>query len=562
MNPPGRRRRRAILLAAVPLLSAAILLSARSLALRLEWEADRIVELCLDADEIRPLCDYDDRRTTEALERLAEAGVTTLAVYWNPVVPLVGVLNEWAERLPETMSLTLRPQVDPFSGWSGRWPKALPESERVGPPMIRHLLFAGPSVPGRPDLEPARAFVSRSSWTLPSLEFSRQKGLRDFLGGFPERCVRAHGLSETEMSVEDPARVIERLRRAVRERGVRFVYVRLFPDLSWDRNRDFVNELVKALRRDGYRVGSVEGRAGRWGRRLGAPWPRVRQFLALLTALAAPSIAFMFLLGVGRPGDAAAALVSRYPLPGILRRRWPGISRAAARLVDALNHPLFRPTAATAIVGGAGFLIAGFLSVPSFALGLDGFRGVHVAMIGPLLIGAYWLYPRDELMTGLHRPLSLGRVLAVMTVFGFVFYLLSRGGGPMPAPGESERRLRLGLESIFGVRPRFKEFLFGHPLLWLGFYLRHHPIPRRWADGAPRIVAELSTLFADPRPLLLGGMIAWVSVINSFCQPHVPVVVSLARSIHGLWLGCVIGAIAVVLLRRVVVRWADDAPLD
>ncbi len=96
--------------------------------------------------------------------------------------------------------------------------------------------------------------------------------------------------------------------------------------------------------------------------------------------------------------------------------------------------------------------------------------------------------------------------------------------------------MRDALDAWLLVRPRFKEFLVGQPALWLGLQLRRrlfNPRAQPWALG-----------------LQLIGLLAPVSIVNSFAHLHTPLGVTLLRTLHGVWLGLLLGLLGQTLLFR------------
>ena len=86
-----------------------------------------------------------------------------------------------------------------------------------------------------------------------------------------------------------------------------------------------------------------------------------------------------------------------------------------------------------------------------------------------------------------------------------------------------ELQFRSVLNRVFGVRPRSKEVLIGHPLLLLGLAR---------AAGGKNVGRWL---------LLSLGTIGQVSLVNTFTHIHTPVLISVARTLHGLWFGALVG---------------------
>ncbi|KPJ64615.1 hypothetical protein AMK68_01170 [candidate division KD3-62 bacterium DG_56] len=97
-------------------------------------------------------------------------------------------------------------------------------------------------------------------------------------------------------------------------------------------------------------------------------------------------------------------------------------------------------------------------------------------------------------------------------------------------------KIRGLLENLLCARPRFKEFAIGHPALMLAAALA--------AQGRPRWVI----------PLLLVGAVGQVSLVNTYEHLHTPLLFSLLRTANGLWIGAIIGIIAILIFARRPVR--------
>lgn len=500
------------------------LFALHSLWSRVQWERDRVVEICVDGEEIRSLSDTDDDKTLAVLSGFSEAGVQSVSAYWDPSYTLSSVLSEWAPRVPEGMDLTLRPEAAAFSDWRQRWARSS-RLGRVSFPPVSHVLFSGPSVLGFPETSVVESWISSSALTLPWMEFSRQRGTDHLWSVFPDRMVRGHTVSEEEMAEVRMDRVLSRYRRAVRERGARFLYVRLFPGLSAKDNTAFVGTLIGALEKDGFRMGRAHPRYEDFPVSLWR-WPRwARQCVALMLALVGP------LLGL----------------------RW-----ALQRREDP-----WAPARLTAVTLVSLVAVSVFLSTPDFTLGLAGFRGIKLALLGPLAVALFGLYRAKEIRHFLQEPINVERLLLGLVFLGGVGTLVLRSGHGTPLDaGAAELQLRGLMEELLGVRPRFKEFLIGHPFLILAFYLRRKfpegvsPFPD--LPGAGR--QALYFLFHDTRPFLLVGFLGQLSMLNTFFHAHTPLAVSALRTFHGLWMGGLLGAAAVGLFQWGHRRWGTVRP--
>jgi hypothetical protein len=102
--------------------------------------------------------------------------------------------------------------------------------------------------------------------------------------------------------------------------------------------------------------------------------------------------------------------------------------------------------------------------------------------------------------------------------------ILRSGNFGIPVP-VAERSARGALENLLSVRPRTKEFLIGYPAIILAaiYYVK---------GGGKWLWI-----------LLAVGVLAPISMINSFCHTHTPLAVSVSRSVSGLIIGIVIGLI-------------------
>jgi hypothetical protein len=119
------------------------------------------------------------------------------------------------------------------------------------------------------------------------------------------------------------------------------------------------------------------------------------------------------------------------------------------------------------------------------------------------------------------------------------YVIVRSGNAPASWKNPLEQSLRDHLEEWLRVRPRFKEFAVGHPLLLLGFALG-------WARK------PLKNLALDGRILIVFGMLGPISIINTFCHLHSPLALAYERSVLGLILGGLIGAALAVIGRSLV----------
>ncbi len=114
-------------------------------------------------------------------------------------------------------------------------------------------------------------------------------------------------------------------------------------------------------------------------------------------------------------------------------------------------------------------------------------------------------------------------VLIVVILAGTAFMLIRSGNDAVVGKSGTEMKARATLEDTFGIRPRTKEFLFGHPMLLLGLWLLYR--------GRKRGVWLALTL----------GSIGQASLANTFCHIHSPYLLALLRGSTGLIAGLAVG---------------------
>ena len=122
-------------------------------------------------------------------------------------------------------------------------------------------------------------------------------------------------------------------------------------------------------------------------------------------------------------------------------------------------------------------------------------------------------------------PVSMSSIVAVIFALVFIILLLLRSGNYISMPQLLyEEQFREFLESVLFVRPRTKEFLIGYPMLIFSYWAVDYYISRRWI-----------WLFNGI------GLVALISMINSFCHIHTPLNISIYRTCMGIVIGTLIG---------------------
>ncbi|MEW6201338.1 MAG: DUF5693 family protein [bacterium] len=426
---------------------------------------------------------------------------------------------------------------------------------------ISSLIFDGDSVLGFPSLiEDVADGMNERQLVLGWVEMVEQDG-EEMLKEKASETIVVHSISLEEMKKTTREENIQRFVRAVRERGVRIIYVH-FPLENTGVNRDklltenlnYLSELADEIRKSGYNIGKAQPALSFEV----SPFRRAVIFsgmiafcLFLLSFITAVPSWLLLACGIlVFPAYKVAALAGAEDLltkAGAL---------AAASLVPACAVAIafLRGTAATEnekvfispmktfaawlnctlLSLLCGLFIASFLARDEYFAHIDVFAGVKVAYLLPLVL-IFWFFIRWSRINSrdlVERPVRyLEVVIGVILLGAAAVYLLRSGNvGVSPASG-AESDIRSFLETLFIVRPRTKEFLIGHPAL-----LMMSLIP--FARGS-----FLPVIF------LIIGTIGQVSIVNTFCHIHTPIILSLTRTMLGIVLGALIGIIAREILR-------------
>ncbi|ONI38577.1 hypothetical protein AN639_11245 [Candidatus Epulonipiscium fishelsonii] len=186
----------------------------------------------------------------------------------------------------------------------------------------------------------------------------------------------------------------------------------------------------------------------------------------------------------------------------------------------------------TTLIGAS--TIVGLLSHANYNLGLDGFRGVKLAHVAPLIITAVIvLYINHKQILNELKNLRIKKSILITCcilagIFGagvVIVYITRTGNGEI---SDIEKVFRSALDNLLGIRPRTKEFLIGYPALLVGLYFN---------------------LKIIKCPAIIIGTIGPISLINTFAHLHTPLMVSIIRSIYSVGFGVIIGGILIYFLK-------------
>jgi hypothetical protein len=432
---------------------------------------------------------------------------------------------------------------------------------------IQTVIFNGTDVLGYRGLDTETADALKAAGiNYGQIEFGKQKGDEALGHALKGEYVRVHSIGEAELGLLDENEAIDRFVRGARERNIRLCYIRLFHTAGADvvqKNVEFLQRIRAGISRNG-EMGF--GAAGTYPE-TNAPslvflvtalgvgagiallkmrfWP-LTDGLVLLAWAVGTLICVGAVVALGETGRKLVALVAAlvFPTLACLRRDLlePGVQVAKqVQSVGGSAASAIKGLAAASAVTAAGILmVVGLLATRPFMLKANQFLGIKAAHAIPILvIGAAAIFGlprldrswREECVALKERataffaePARVGQLLLALIALAVLLMIVARTGNE-PGVGVSgvELKFRSLLDKILPVRPRTKEFLLGHPAFVLGLAF--------WFRGRRKIAL----------PLFVVGVIGQVSILNTFCHVHTPLVLSLIRDLTGLAAGAAIG---------------------
>lgn len=405
------------------------------------------------------------------------------------------------------------------------------------------------------------------------LQFERQEGILDMVKHMNYRTVRLYAMSKDELVKINQEEAASRFYISDIERNIR---MNLFPSYKFPMNGESLSETNAKY------IADVSERLGEHGFQTGkasviAPYfpssflralvmlgsvsllcltllqiiPRIRSWIWAVWAVSAALTQFLFwgthsvfvlqMLALGTAVCVPVLTVSLFLEYCLYRKR------------QTLQAPGWGRTAleGTAVLWAAGILslmgallISGLLGDIRFLLEMEIFRGVKLTFVLPLMLVTCIYIQKfpffgksvasgSDLWQFLRRfsqiPVKLGTagILLLIAAVGYVYVGRSGHTEGVSVPG-IEVQLRRFLEVTMYARPREKEFLIGHPALFLSLAALY----RKW----PQILHYF---------LILGVTIGQGSMVETFAHMRSPVLLSFVRGLDGLAAGTAAGLLAI-----------------
>lgn len=201
-------------------------------------------------------------------------------------------------------------------------------------------------------------------------------------------------------------------------------------------------------------------------------------------------------------------------------------------------------------------IVVGLLNGNPFLTGIEAFRGVKLVYVIPIagvivlvIMQMYNIFDNGY-KHALTRTVKLVNMevrywhlllFVVIAAIG-VFYITRTGNAGTASA--LELAIRQWLEDTLYVRPRTKEFLIGFPFFVLALYVMG-------------INKKLGSI------LLIPGVIGFLSIMNTFTHLHIPLDVSILRTLYSIVFGFVVGLVFIgvyivlaKIVKKAIARWS------
>lgn len=436
------------------------------------------------------------------------------------------------------------------------------------------VIFAGSEITGykennKSDLKRTADIMLQNNIKFGMIEsfIAKQKGANSLAYYLDFNILRVHSIQQKEMDEREDYnkdKIVDRYLRAVRERNVRLLYLKPFlqerdnipPE---ERTLSFINSISKNLLKEGYSPGS-----SKTFMKYGSP-----VLLLLLTGLGIITAGivlleyiwgvsfnryFWILILAGAIVQLGLLIIGKeFFLRKLLALgsavTFPSLAIITQLLFSRGENWLIRFLKASGIsLIGAVFLSAALAHI-SFILKVDQFVGVKVSFVLPIIfISIFYIKKYFELNDSnlvqkifliLDSNIKVKHVLLLFVfALGGMIYIGRTGNNSIIPVPDVEVLFRDYLENLLYIRPRFKEFLIGHPFLILSL-------------GLGNQLGNKLFYF----PFLILASIGQINILNTFSHIHTPFIVSMIRSVNGMCLGLIIGVLLLFLLRYILSVW-------
>ena len=534
------------------LILVSLVMSIRILAMRVPREqANNQVELALEYGDLVKIADAVSMDPLKLVEQAQAWGMTSLVLLDQDLLEAPFSLLQYAHN----NGLILTPQLSNELEEQGYSDLNQVLTAVFTLPNQHMLFFSGYEVYGynnEINTNTIAQIIAMRGATIGMVEFlGEQEGLETYLGAAQASVIRVHP--------GYPYDTREELMLAVTDRNIRMIFLKPYKHMDMTPGQElaslqtWLEQTAGDLQKAGFVLGKAEPLSGvpitftlllylsfgimAASALLVACWlPKMNTVILLIGSMTASLIAslvYAFGLIPGRTVIDGVALLSSIVFPSLGLTLLLQQSRPEQTRKQRIQTAIFGFLGVSLLTLIGATITNGLLSETVYLNAIFSFRGVKVAYFLPLVLTAAYALLRSPYR--LHREnlksIFTGKILLSGAVLiGLIGFYLVRSGNETDAVSGFERTLRNLLQQFFGVRPRFKEFLTGHPSLALLPFFVSTPL------------FSLAILF-----LATAGQ---VSIFNTFMHLHTPYLLSLSRVSWGMILGIPLALLAYAVTYR------------
>ncbi|WP_058486746.1 DUF5693 family protein [Defluviitalea phaphyphila] len=389
--------------------------------------------------------------------------------------------------------------------------------------------------------------------TIGIIEFfsEKQEGLYSLIkaasnGGKYFNTIRLHTITDGETKTLSTSQVLDRYLLAVTERNIKSLLVKIpstsNPEKDYEDWFQLIENLKKELNNSGYNVTFTPQPIN---------LPMSNGLIIWFIGFGPIFFTILYFRWINKEKWGwILAFIGIFIWTGLLRFS-PILAKQILSLLTAIIYPTwgvvtyirqekrslkeaFFAFFKISLISLAGALtIIGLLSQTSSVLKIDMFRGVKVAHIVPLVLVPILIQYKKEgfnikkIKKFLLSPITY-LTLVIIGLLGVVFIIYITRTGNSGLASNYEIIIRNALDNILGVRPRTKEFLIGNPLMLMMLYYGYKE---------------------KYIPFLLGAIIGQISIVNTYTHIHTPIIISIIRTFHGIWIGLIGGVILIYVFK-------------
>lgn len=418
-------------------------------------------------------------------------------------------------------------------------------------PNLNAIYFNDADVPAY-DSEAMQALVKNHKGGFVEFFSTKQKGIETVLRASEEdghlNMLRLHSINEDQMAKLTEKQSLDQIELAVNERNIRAVLIGFpttgAPSADYEFALAFTSKVKQMLEDDGFEITSSlqDYEVAPMG-----------TFAVWFIGVAAIVVLLVFGVKFDQlKWSIVLVVMGLLCYTGLLVVK-PNLAKQLMAIYAALVYPTLAMflfikeekrtvlqtvrdyflLAGVTLIGALS--IVGLLTSNSYAMGIDQFRGIKFVVTLPVLLIVILLsfkferFTLKEIKAFLLKPVNY-LVVGVLGFLAVAMLIYIKRTGNSGTVSSLELMFRQFLSDVLVVRPRTKEFLIGNPLM---------VVLMMWGYKKRYI------------PIVMAAMIAQTSMVNTFQHLHTPIMASLVRTFHGLWLGLAIGFIGYFVLEQI-----------